>query len=92
MKNVNKKELEDIIFPLSFRIRLKLKPLKLKNKGKLMEAQIRNVMKRLAESHRDNLTGEMDYTGLAEEACCELDAYDGDDIPEEFFEIATEFN
>ena len=59
----------------------------------ISEDKIRKCMKRLAEDCRDRITSEMNVTLLAENACQELDAYDGDDcdIPEEFFEIALEF-
>lgn len=54
---------------------------------------IRKTMSVLVESCRDRITGEVNHTLLAENACQELDAYEGEefDIPEEFFEIALEF-
>lgn len=55
------------------------------------QKKVKKVMKRLAEGHRDPRTGEMNFTGLAEEACQEMNAYIGDNIPEEFFELATQF-
>ena len=40
----------------------------------------------------DNLTDEVNYTKLAEETACALNLYDEDgNIPEELFDIATEF-
>lgn len=42
------------------------------------------------EDYRDPLTDEISLTLLAEAACDDLNGYDGDDIPEEYFEIAFE--
>jgi len=49
-------------------------------------------MQMLARNHIDPMTGEINCTGLAEEACYMLNAYDGDDIPEIFFDLAVNFS
>ena len=56
------------------------------------DKDIRKVMKKLSTSCRDNTTGEMNYTLLAESACADLDAYVGDNIPDTFFDLAIEFD
>jgi len=38
----------------------------------------------------DLKTGEVNMTALAEAVCDELNGYDGDEIPEEYFEAAAE--
>jgi len=48
---------------------------------------IRSWMIEHLEEHRDDC-GEINATGLAEGCCLVLDGYEGDDIPEAFFEIA----
>ena len=59
---------------------------------KYSEAQIRGVMRRLRQDCIDECD-EVNATKLAEDACCELDAYINDDvIPEEFFEVAAEIS
>ena len=50
------------------------------------------MMRTLARNHIDPFTGEVNCTGLAEETCHMMDAYDRNDIPEIFFEIALYFN
>ena len=40
--------------------------------------------------HVDPLTGEVNATALAEDACWHFDDCDGDDVPEEYFEYAHE--
>jgi hypothetical protein len=37
---------------------------------------------------RDRITGDIDATRLAEYTCNDLDDYDGDDIPEIYYEVA----
>jgi hypothetical protein len=54
---------------------------------KLTEAKIRRYMSTITEDCRDEC-GEVDATLLAEMACADLDGWDGDDIPEVFFEVA----
>jgi hypothetical protein len=53
---------------------------------------IRARMRLNVELCRDSC-GEVNHTQLAETVCNELDGYEGDEynIPEEFFEIAVEF-
>ncbi len=53
--------------------------------------QIKKVMRTLVRNHIDPFTGEVNCTGLAEETCHMMDAYDKDDIPEIFFELAVSF-
>lgn len=48
---------------------------------KYMQAEI--------EDHVDPLTGEVNCTSLAEDACSHFDGYEGSEIPEKFFEIAN---
>lgn len=52
---------------------------------------IKARMKSNLESCRDARTGELNHTLLAETTCADLDAFDGDDIPEQFFELAINF-
>ena len=54
--------------------------------------KIKKMMRNLVRSHTDPFTGEVNCTGLAEEACHVMEAYDGDEIPEIFFEVALAFN
>lgn len=58
------------------------------------KAQIKNIMKLHLRDCRDNITGEINHTMLAEKAANDLNLYIGDnfDIPEKVFEIALEFN
>lgn len=51
------------------------------------EQLLRN-MRTVVEEHRDPKTGEVSATTLAEAACAHFAAWDGDDVPEEFFEAA----
>lgn len=53
--------------------------------------KIRSVMRGLLNDCRDNQTGEMNHTLLAELTCHEMEAYEGNDIPEVFFELAVDF-
>ena len=53
----------------------------------LTNRTIRNWMVEYTEEHRDDC-GEINATGLAEGCCCALDGYEGDELPERFFEIA----
>lgn len=57
------------------------------------EKKIRQWMKNNSQTCRDNLTGEMNNTMLAEQAAEEFDLYEGDEckIPDEVFDIAAEF-
>lgn len=57
------------------------------------KAQIKNMMKIHVEDCRDSLTGEINYTLLAEKAADDLNLYIGSDytIPEIVFEIALNF-
>lgn len=59
---------------------------------KLDKIKIKKMMRTLARNHIDPFTGEVNCTGLAEETCHMMDAYDKSDIPEIFFEIALDFN
>lgn len=54
--------------------------------------QIKKMMRTLIRNHIDPFTNEVNYTGLAEETCHMMDAYDKDNIPEIFFEVAVSFN
>lgn len=56
--------------------------------------QIKNAMQRHVEECRDPRTGELNHTLLAEQVADELDLYVGDDyeIPEEVFDLATDFD
>ncbi len=54
--------------------------------------QIKKVMRTLIRNHIDPFTGEVNYTGLAEETCYIMNAYDKSDIPEIFFEVALDLN
>lgn len=58
----------------------------------MKDSQIRKTIKSLTENHRDNRTGEINHTALAEETAQVLDFYEGDDyvIPEIVFELALE--
>jgi hypothetical protein len=38
--------------------------------------------------HVDPLTGEVNATGLAEDACSHFDGYEGNNIPDKFFDLA----
>lgn len=59
---------------------------------KISSLKIKKMMQMLARNHIDPMTGEINCTGLAEEACYMLNAYDGDDIPEIFFDLAVNFS
>jgi hypothetical protein len=59
--------------------------------NKVNMAVIRKAMIRFAEDCRDEC-GEINHTKLAENVCQALNGYDGDDIPEEYFEAAINFN
>jgi len=52
--------------------------------------QIKNTMISFVAEYTDSRTGEIDCTKLAEETCCALNLYEGDDIPEYLFEMAFE--
>ena len=55
-------------------------------------SNIRARMRKNVEECRDNRTGEVNHTMLAEMTCGDLDAFGSEDeIPEEFFETAIEF-
>lgn len=56
--------------------------------------KVKRVMRQYLEDCRDNRTGEINHTLLAETAAAELELYENEDydIPEEVFEIALEFN
>lgn len=54
----------------------------------LSNNQITEYMMTCIEEHNDTLTDEINTTSLAEDACQHFDAYEGDDIPERFFELA----
>lgn len=56
-----------------------------------VEKHIRSTMKALVPECTDPKTGEVNATLLAEETCCALDLYEGDNIPERLFELALEF-
>jgi hypothetical protein len=49
-------------------------------------------MRTLVRNHIDPFTGEVNCTGLAEQTCYMMDAFDRDNIPEIFFELAVEFD
>lgn len=56
------------------------------NKGNVW---VRAYMRTVADSYKDDDTGDVNATLLAEDACDQLDAYtDDDSIPERFFECA----
>ena len=40
------------------------------------------------EDHVDPLTGEVNYTSLAEDACDHFNDYDGNDVPRKYFEYS----
>jgi hypothetical protein len=42
------------------------------------------------EDYRNTKTGEVECTALAEAACTHFEDFDGNDIPEEYFDIAFE--
>ena len=50
--------------------------------------KIKIWMKNNTEDYRDLDTGEVNLTELAEAACDHFNGYDGNDIPEEYFELA----
>lgn len=52
--------------------------------------KIRQYMLSCVEEHVDPLTGEVNDTYLAEDACQHFNDYEGDDIPEKYFECAHE--
>jgi hypothetical protein len=54
--------------------------------------KVKNWMRKNKEEFRDNQTGELNYTLLAEACANELDIYSDDNynIPEELFELAVE--
>lgn len=56
--------------------------------------KVRKNMRRHVAECRNNTTGELNHTQLAEIAADELELYleDGYTIPDELFEIALEFN
>lgn len=56
--------------------------------------KVRACMKKNIESCRDNRTGEINHTLLAEMTAADLNLYDGpeEEIPEQVFELALEFN
>ena len=55
--------------------------------------RVRSHLKKNVESCRDTLTGEVNYTLLAEMTAAQLNLYVGHemDIPEKIFELAAEF-
>ena len=56
-----------------------------------MGIRIRQYMRQVVEDHRDPLCGEIDITGLAEDAADEFDLYDENDEPQErLFDLAFE--
>lgn len=57
------------------------------------KAQIKNIMKLHVEDCRDNFTGEVNYTLLAEKTANDLNLYVGSEytIPEIVFEIALNY-
>ena len=59
------------------------------NKEREMNAIYTTTLNRVPE-FVDPRTGEVNLTWLAEAVCQELDGYEGDDIPEEYFEAAAE--
>lgn len=50
--------------------------------------QVRTYMLDNIEDHVDILTGEVNATALAEDACSHFEAWIGDDVPERFFDLA----
>jgi hypothetical protein len=50
--------------------------------------KVKRWMETNARQHVDRFTGEVNYTSLAEEAAQEFDIYEGDEIPEELFELS----
>ena len=52
--------------------------------------RIRQTMRGLAADCYDAETGEVGCTQLAEMACHDLQDYDGDDVPERYFECAVD--
>jgi len=51
--------------------------------------KIREYMQAEVTDHVDPLTGEVNSTALAEDACSHFNAYEGNEIPERFFELAN---
>ena len=51
-------------------------------------ARIQTWMKNNIEDHRDPVTGEINVTGLAEDAAREFNLYDGDEPQERLFKWA----
>lgn len=54
----------------------------------LSNGKITEYMMTCIEEYADSITDEINCTRLAENACEHFDAYEGDDIPERFFELA----
>ena len=59
---------------------------------KISPNKIKSIMNMIARDHIDPFTGEVNCTGLAEEACHIMDAYSNNDIPEIFFEVALKYS
>lgn len=52
-------------------------------------ASIRNYMLANVDAYVDEF-GDVNATGLAEDACQHFNGYQGDDIPDEYFDFAAE--
>jgi hypothetical protein len=52
------------------------------------EQEARAYMRTRIRDNTDPLTDEVNMTGLAEDACDHFGAWEGDDVPERFFEWA----
>ena len=57
-----------------------------------MHRKIANWMTENLNYHIDPITGEINRTGLAEEACQALDGYVQEGVPEYYFEISHEIS
>ena len=56
-----------------------------------MSIEIRTYMQKNVEDHTDPITGEVNDTTLAEDACQHFNGYiNNDEIPEDYFEYASE--
>lgn len=61
-----------------------------KDKPKLDKAKVQKWMKLHVKDYVDGKTDEANCTKMAEECCQELGLHEGDDIPEEMFDIALD--
>lgn len=51
---------------------------------------IKKYMREQVEEDVDYVTGEVNYTNLALWACTHFDDFEGDEVPEEYYDLAVE--